>query len=176
MDEKTNYELLHGDSDDFTELYNRYSNQIERFLYLYKLVRNPSDVDDILQLVWARVHANKDKYNQRWAFSTWLSRLSLRVALNFYRDQGNLSVVSNYNLETLVDPHDVEDPLVIEEIQREVRSAVGKLPEAARLGIEAVFLEHTHRTRSAEHVSGWKRGKRLLRSSLGPFYNKVRIG
>jgi hypothetical protein len=51
MTEKTDYELLHGDSDDFTELYKRYSEGIRAFMFLYKLVRNPSDLDDILQLV-----------------------------------------------------------------------------------------------------------------------------
>ncbi len=166
MTEKTDYELLNGDYYEFAELYSRYSTRISGFLFLYKLVRNNSDTDDILQLIWIRVYTNRDKYDSQWAFSTWVSRLAFRVALNFYRDQKILPLVTNSpNLERTIDHREVRDTLVVAETQKRVREAIENLPGNAKEAIEKVYFSDM-RFATAQYHQGYKRGRRILKRTL----------
>jgi RNA polymerase sigma factor (sigma-70 family) len=175
MTEKTDYELLHGDSDDFTELYKRYSEGIRAFMFLYKLVRNPSDLDDILQLVWIRVRTCKSKYNPEWSFSTWLSKAALSATLNFYRDQSRtLPAVTNQEFDDVLDHRQGRDPLVVEDIVKRVREEIEKLPEDARKAVEKVCYSNT-RFAASQCPSDYKRARRLLKCPLRPLYNEIRI-
>jgi len=163
---RTDYELLNGDSDDFTKLYNKYSEGIEAFLYLYKLVRSYSDVPDILQLVWIRVHGKRAMYDPQWAFSTWISQMALHVALNFYRDRNILNITTNASfLPYHVDPRETQDAAEVAEIRERVREAVAALPDKVREAIELVYFSNTRFAQETCHP-GYKRGRRLLRKSL----------
>ena len=173
MTEKTDYELLKGDSDDFTELYTRYSRSTESFLYIHKLVRNPSDYADILQLIWIRVYAIRDKYDPHWVFGTWISQVASSTALNFYRDQGRtLPVKTNQSLDRVLDYRESGDLLVVQETVEKVRKEVAALPENAREAIEKVFFSSTYFS-TGEYHQGYKRARRLLKFPLRPLYNEL---
>lgn len=173
--EKSDYELLNGDSDDFGELYQRYCKGIEQSLWRYKLVGNRSDINDILQLVWSRVHQKRTMYNPKWKFSTWLTRLAFNVAVNFYRDQQRTALITNDNshLDTFVDHREYRDPVITTETQESVREAVNNLPTNAREAIEAIYLRQTD-TCKGRHSAGYKRGRRRLKASLQGLQRELR--
>lgn len=168
MTEKSDYELLNGDSDDFGELYQRYSSSVKRALYFYRVVRNRVDANDILQLLWLRVYQNRDKYNPKWVFGTWVTRLGIRVAFNFYRYEKPTLTNNNEHLETIVDYREYRDYVEVAEIQGIVREAVSSLPENAREAIEAIYLRQTDLSRG-QHAAGYRRGRRLLHKALEGF-------
>jgi RNA polymerase sigma factor (sigma-70 family) len=166
MERKTDFELLHGSADDFDKLYYKYSQGVREFLYKHKLLNDLTDADDILQLVWMRVHSSKLKYNPKWAFSTWLCRVALHIANNFSRDKERvLPANTNQNLDGILDYREYRDPLIVEEIVVRVREAVVNLPENAREAIEKVYFSNMRFTTRQYH-QGYKRGRRLLKGEL----------
>lgn len=56
---------------------------------LYKVAktycRNDDDRQDLLQEIMVQIWKSLDKYNAGYAISTWLYRISLNVAISFYR-------------------------------------------------------------------------------------------
>jgi len=164
--ERTDFELLHGSADDFAELYVRYSQGIRAYLYKHNLVDNHHDADDILQLVWMRVHSSKVRYNPEWAFSTWICRVVVHIASNYCRDKERiLPANTNQNLDGILDYRVYRDPLVVKEIVERIREAVSNLPENAREAIEKVYFSNM-RFGTSEYHQGYKRGRRLLKGVL----------
>jgi RNA polymerase sigma factor (sigma-70 family) len=166
MTERTDFELLHGSEGDFDKLYDKYSQGIREFLYKHRLVNDLSDAEDILQLVWMRVHSSKLRYNPEWAFSTWLCRVAFHIAANFNRDKARiLPANTNQNLDGVLDHRDYRDSLVVKEVVVSVREAVADLPENAREAIEKVYFSNMRFT-TREYHQGYKRGRRLLKGIL----------
>jgi RNA polymerase sigma-70 factor (ECF subfamily) len=173
MTEKTDFELLNGSADDFIELHNRYTEGVKVYLYKHKLVSEPSDAEDILQLVWMRAYSSKSRYNPGWAFSTWLCRIAFHIASNFNRDKERiLPANTNQNLDGILDHREPRDPLIVEEIVVRVREAVADLPENAREAIEKVHFSNM-RFAASQYHQGYKRARRLLKCPLRPLYNEL---
>ena len=173
MTEKSDYELLHGNSDEFGELHKKYHRGVQAFLRLNRLVRNPSDMPDVEQLVWLRVYEKRDKYDSYWGFSKWLLRLTLFVAFNYKRSQQILTLFTNHTgFVDIIDHRGVRDVLLLAEIQEVVRDAVANLSEDEREAIDLIYLQQAEKVQGP-HRNGYRRGRKHLRSILRGFYHEI---
>ncbi|MFA9479566.1 RNA polymerase sigma factor [Phycisphaerales bacterium AB-hyl4] len=70
-----------GDRDAFASLVRYYEPRLRRFLRPH-VGRRSHDVDDLVQEAFLRAWRNLARYDERWAFSTWLFTIATRLVID----------------------------------------------------------------------------------------------
>src|SRR3989475_13071999 len=73
-----------GDEQSFALLLHRYRRPLVNFLY--RMVRNREQAEDLAQEVFLRVYRAREDYVPSAKFTTWLFRIATNLALNSVRD------------------------------------------------------------------------------------------
>src|SRR6266850_1761887 len=73
-----------GDEQSFALLLQRYRSPLVNFLY--RMVRNREQAEDLAQEVFLRVYRAREDYVPSAKFTTWLFRIATNLALNSVRD------------------------------------------------------------------------------------------
>src|SRR5271169_5115990 len=73
-----------GDEASFELLLQRYRTPLVNFLY--RMVRNREQAEDLAQEVFLRVYRAREDYVPSAKFTTWLFRIATNLALNNVRD------------------------------------------------------------------------------------------
>src|SRR4030088_2869066 len=73
-----------GDEQSFALLLQRYRSPLVNFLY--RMVRNREQAEDLAQEVFIRVYRARADYVPSAKFTTWLFRIATNLALNSVRD------------------------------------------------------------------------------------------
>ena len=73
-----------GDEQSFALLLHRYRSPLVNFLY--RMVRNREQAEDLAQEVFVRVYRAREEYVPSAKFTTWLFRIATNLALNSVRD------------------------------------------------------------------------------------------
>lgn len=86
-DQKTDVLLVQrclcNDVNAFNDLIERYKRQV--FSLIYHLVQNPSDAEDLAQEVFVKTFRNLSSYDSRYAFHTWLFKITHNTTIDFLR-------------------------------------------------------------------------------------------
>jgi RNA polymerase sigma-70 factor (ECF subfamily) len=75
--------LRRGDLDALADLVSRYQHRLYR--YLLRLVRQPSEAEDLFQQSWVRVASQIRRYDPRRNFDAWLFTLARNLAIDHLR-------------------------------------------------------------------------------------------
>lgn len=75
--------LRRGDLDALTALLAQYQNRLYR--YLLRLVRHPSEAEDLFQQTWVRVAEKIRRYDPERSFEAWLFTLARNLAIDHLR-------------------------------------------------------------------------------------------
>ncbi len=72
-----------GSYDAFNELYRRYADRV----YRYFLSKTRSDVesDELIQLLFLKMHSSKHLFDQKYLFEQWLFIIARTTMLDFFR-------------------------------------------------------------------------------------------
>ncbi|MBY0384714.1 sigma-70 family RNA polymerase sigma factor [bacterium] len=95
-----------GDEHAFAELYHRYANKI--YGYLRSKLLNDSQVNDVFQLIYLKLHKSKHLYNSSLPFSPWIFTICRNELIDFFRKQQTLH--EPFDEET----HEVQVDLITE--------------------------------------------------------------
>jgi RNA polymerase sigma-70 factor (ECF subfamily) len=87
-----------GDQDAFEELVRLKRDKV--FWVAYQVVGRDEDARDISQMVFLRVWRSLDKYDENYAFNTWLHTITVRLAIDFLRRQGRKQALTDEFDET----------------------------------------------------------------------------
>jgi RNA polymerase sigma factor (sigma-70 family) len=112
----------HGDRSAFAALVDRHSGRVYRTLY--QIVGHDQDAQDLTQEVFLRLYRSLDLYRGDAAFTTWLHRLTVNLALDWLRARKRRPLQV-----PLEPPGESEGPV------RELR-AHGPTPEEAAVQVE----------------------------------------
>jgi len=85
--------VKNGKIDFFNPLVVKYTPYIRRTIL--KIVRNESDVDDIMSKVFMKVYDNLSSYSSSHAFSTWINNIARNTAIDFIRQKKRTIVISD---------------------------------------------------------------------------------
>ena len=83
--------ILKGDRELFSDLVQRYQGRLVN--YLFRLLRNTEEAQDLAQEVFVKIYLALDRYDPRYKFSTWLFRVAQNAAIDKIRKR-RLQVVS----------------------------------------------------------------------------------
>jgi RNA polymerase sigma-70 factor, ECF subfamily len=136
-----------GDEQSFALLLHRYRTPLVNFLY--RMVRNREQAEDLAQEVFIRVYRARADYVPSAKFTTWLFRIATNLALNSVRDTRHQRMEVSLDAPVTVDAEDGDErPLdvaeknpnieehLVQETQRDmIRHAIDKLPEKQRAAV-----------------------------------------
>ena len=155
-----------GDSAAIRYLYIRYANNV--YSYVASMLRNHHEAEDVTQLVFAKLPASLQRYEDRGApFLSWLVRLARNAAIDQLRSRRAIPVAEPMVSEAADDGSSRD--------RRELlRAALAGLPEDQR---EIIVLRHlgglapaeiaVRLGRSESAINGLHhRGRRALRAEL----------
>jgi RNA polymerase sigma factor (sigma-70 family) len=71
------------DQNAFAKLMSRYKDSI--FFMVLKMIHNRDDAEDITMEAFSKAFNSIEKYDQRYAFSTWLFRIATNTCIDFIR-------------------------------------------------------------------------------------------
>jgi RNA polymerase sigma-70 factor, ECF subfamily len=107
----------------FTDLIRQNRKLIHKIARVY--CRDSTDRDDVVQEIVVQLWRSRDRYDDRFALSTWIYRIALNVAISFFRRerrhrehrQNDTEHLISIPAEHLVD-HDVERNEDLETLHR----------------------------------------------------------
>ena len=137
-------DYLNGNDAAFALLVQRQINPVYNFVY--RLVRNTQDAEDITQETFVKMWKNLKRYNQDQNFKTWLFTIARNTAIDSLRKKksfvfSDFEIADGKNpfLDTLADPAPLPDELAARaERQTLFGSALGKRSPA----YQEVFTLH----------------------------------
>jgi RNA polymerase sigma-70 factor (ECF subfamily) len=125
-DKKLVEDALRGDENAFRSLLEKYEHAV--YSICLRMVRNREDARDLAQDAFVRVFRMLRKYDPRYAFSTWLYKITSNLCIDYLRKR-RLPLVA------------LDEPLSGKEgeFQRQVESP-GANPEEKLMKVEAVKM------------------------------------
>ena len=129
-----------GDDSAFTELIRRSTPGALRVIH--SIARNPADVEDVMQDTVVDAFKGLRSFDQRSAFSTWLTRIAINNALLLTRRQKSKLEISfdgpDDGRPLQIADHRInpEQALIRDQSNRIVRRAVRALPSSLRAYVE----------------------------------------
>jgi len=132
-----------GDDRSMREIYRRTSPSLRR--QIRSRIRNPEDVEDILQMTFLKAHKARDNFKSGLAVTSWYSMIARNVTFDhlrrLYRERDVMRDTFGGDTDVLIDSMqapwpDVETSALEQERQIDlvgrVRSAVERLPDVQR--------------------------------------------
>jgi RNA polymerase sigma-70 factor, ECF subfamily len=173
-----------GDEQSFALLLQRYRSPLVNFLY--RMVRNREQAEDLAQEVFIRVYRARADYVPSAKFTTWLFRIATNLALNSVRDNRHQRMEISLDAPAIADAEegderpldvadkhpDIEQHLVEEVRRRMIRHAIEKLPEKQRA---AVLLHKYQELDYNEIAKILECSESALKSLLFRAYESLRI-
>jgi RNA polymerase sigma-70 factor (ECF subfamily) len=173
-----------GDEQSFALLLQRYRSPLINFLY--RMVRNREQAEDLAQEVFLRVYRARADYVPSAKFTTWMFRIATNLALNSVRDSKYRGMEISIDAPATVDTQegderpldvadkrpDIEQHLVAEVRSKMIRHAVEKLPEKQRA---AVLLHKYQELDYGEIATILECSESALKSLLFRAYETLRV-
>lgn len=72
-----------GSYDAFNELYARYADRVYR--YFLSKTRSEIESDELIQLLFLKMHSSKHLFDQKYLFEQWLFIIARTTMLDFFR-------------------------------------------------------------------------------------------
>jgi RNA polymerase sigma-70 factor (ECF subfamily) len=120
--------IRRGDEVALTDLMNRYKQPILNFVY--RLLGNASDADDVAQEVFVRVYQNIGKFRPgRARLSTWLFQIARNAAIDHLRKRARRQ---EQPLDSITPAAPASRAVEANEIGGRISAAVAELPEDQR--------------------------------------------
>ena len=118
----------------YRELFARYQKKL--FTYIFHLVGNRDETEDILQNVFQKTYKNIEHFDTERKFSSWIYRIAHNEAVNFLKRRSKRYTVSwddvatsKDKLDTATNEEPPEEIFMRQEITKEIDEALDRLPK-----------------------------------------------
>ena len=118
-----------GDREAAAWLYRRHVEKVHRICY--RIVLDPSQVQDCVQEVWLKVFRHLDRFRSGRSFAAWLNTVTANTAIDYYRKwmkEKNHSDINKIHGEALVaDKQPASHPSDEALVQERIREALEEI-------------------------------------------------
>lgn len=126
-------QIQSGEAAAFDELMQRYKRPVVNFIF--RMLGNAEDADDIAQDVFVRVYQNLDTWRPETKFSTWLFALARNAAIDRIRWRSRHRTESIESEPEIAASSGTSEAVDAREIGNQIAAAVAKLPEDQKTAI-----------------------------------------
>ena len=145
----SDYELIErfvkGEQSCFEHLIHRHKNKVFAYISLY--IRDQALAEDLFQDTFLKViqSVKAGKYYDNGKFISWVMRIAHNLIIDHFRRVKQMNTISNDDYESdlfnskKLSEDNVEDNLVKNQIHKDIRMLISKLPDDQR---EVVILRH----------------------------------
>lgn len=142
--------VMEQNPEAYKILFKRYEKSL--FVYIFHLVRNKDEVEDLLQNVFTKTYKNLHRFDLERKFSSWIYRISHNEAVNFIKRRSKRRLVSwedittsKDKLITSVEAEDSAEIFMHKEIAKEMDDALDMLPvKYKRILLLRYFNEYSY--------------------------------
>ena len=138
-----------GESKAFETLLKKYRKSV--YYMLLKMVKNADDAEDLTQEAFAKAFNSIEKFDSKYAFSTWLFRIATNNTIDFIRKKRVQTVSidapiegddgSNMSLDVKDEDRNPNEELLKKQRSRYLHMAIEKLPEKYRILVELRYFK-----------------------------------
>lgn len=125
-EEQTYRSFLEGDMESFEQLVLNYKDPLIYFISRY--VKNVAEAEDLAQDAFTWVLLNKERYDFRTSFKTFLFTIARNRAVDYIRKQGRIDLVDEYP-ERVTEERILEEKVIRDEEHKEIFQALKQLKE-----------------------------------------------
>lgn len=138
-----------NDPKAFEKLLRKYRKSV--YYMLLKMVNNADDAEDLTQEAFAKAFNSLEKFDPKYAFSTWLFRIATNNCIDFIRKKRiqTVSIDTPYENEDgdnisfdIKDPNLNPDDIMLKKQRKEyLKKAVARLPEKYKRLVELRYFQ-----------------------------------
>ncbi|MDP5170829.1 MAG: sigma-70 family RNA polymerase sigma factor [Bacteroidia bacterium] len=138
-----------GEEKAFETLLKKYRKSV--YYMLLKMVKNADDAEDLTQEAFAKAFNSIEKFDSKFAFSTWLFRIATNNCIDFIRKKRVQTVSidapvegddgSSMRFDVRDDDLDPNDALLKQQRKRYLSMAIERLPEKYRELVELRYFK-----------------------------------
>lgn len=138
-----------GDRHAFARLLQKYRKSV--YYMLLKMVKNADDAEDLTQEAFAKAFNSIEKFDSKFAFSTWLFRIATNNCIDFIRKKRVQTVSidqpidgddgSSMRIDVKDDNLDPNESLLKQQRKRYLRMAIDRLPEKYRVLVDLRYFQ-----------------------------------
>ena len=134
----------------FIALYNKFFPLV--YKRIYAQIKDIPTTDDIVSEIFMKVALNLDKYDRKFAFSTWIFAIARNTMADYFRRQNRNREVCLNEFCELESPirEQPEEKIVSDETIEDLLRAMGKLAERQRKILELKYWEELANVEIAE--------------------------
>ncbi len=149
-------EALAGSDLAYKKLMRKYHDAI--FSFIYRMVRDREQVEDLTQEAFIKAFSSLSKFNEEYAFSTWLYKIATNNSIDYIRkrklqlysiDKPIDSKDSDIQFELPDDSYEADQEIISDQRAVLLNQAIAKLPEKYR---KVIHLRHVEE-RSYEEIA-----------------------
>jgi RNA polymerase sigma-70 factor (ECF subfamily) len=154
-------QIQSGEAAAFDELMRRYKRPVVNFVF--RMLGNAEDADDVAQDVFVRVYQNLDAYRPEMKFSTWLFASARNAAIDRIRWRSRHRTESIESAPEIVASSGTAEEVNAREIGDQIAAAIAKLPEDQKT---AIVLSEYHGMSYAEIAGVMRCSEKSVESRL----------
>lgn len=148
QDDKLVASAVKGNQAAFQQLLEKYQKPL--YFHVIRMVKDPEQVEDLIQEAFVKAFENLQSYNTNYAFSTWLYRITTNHTIDYLRKKKLKTMSIHEPVKTkdgdmnmqLEDKEAATDRSIIRKQRQDIiRQAISELPEKYRQVIEMRHLE-----------------------------------
>lgn len=163
-------EIIRSTNHDlYQEIIIRYQNKIRS--YLYRLVGDREDAEDLSQEVFLKAYQNLQGFDLSKRFSPWIYRIAHNEAVNFLKKKSRFKLISidasEFLQNTLGFSQKIEENIIKDEEIKNLKSNIDKLPIKYK---EVIILKYFEE-KSYEEISDILR---LPVNTVGTLINRAK--
>ncbi|GAB2703829.1 RNA polymerase sigma factor [Paenibacillus thermoaerophilus] len=127
-----------GDRDALVTLL----RQIETHVYrtAYYILGNEQDAQDAAQEALIRIYRKIDSYEEKALFKTWVQRIVTNICIDKFRRAKPTVSIEEHDMSFTAET-DVERSILTQDAAKDVREAIGRLPEHHRTVVVLRYLQ-----------------------------------
>jgi RNA polymerase sigma-70 factor (ECF subfamily) len=123
-----------GDSEKYAEIIERYQGKL--FVYIFRLVGNREEAEDLLQDVFIKTYRNLNSFDVERKFSSWIYRIAHNEAVNYIKRKSLKRFIPWESVTSIKDKLEssssseegADERWLRKETSQEVEKAILKLP------------------------------------------------